>query len=602
MTKFLGVATDDMTIKILSGPAGSSLIGYEEETVEQALDKLKSFSTYGALRSYIGDATVVHITGPGIEGFFTRTNGVSPAENNGTVIVDGVGRSWVRSFVGGIQAIWFKPVGTSDQDASVAAAAAAVSYAIDSDGPYPLVPYCQWAIVDLPAGTWTLTEEVDVANKEVVWRAQVGTRVVNPQFLNGRLLRDGNKITDFSHGILDAATGFAVMLNRQIDEVVPVGGVGTASRLAAGNGRDSVAFYSGNRVPAPSYGTAAVTAYTSNGVTLATAMTDSEFRRMRVGMIIQTRHTPSKYASYVTAFTRTSVTVAAGWFLVDGTAVGTASTPPGTDGLDINVVRKAWAGNSNVFIDTLSYGTEAVGYEVGVSNAKAQSSGMGGNIATYGILSASLQGDVNDYYNTYAAITGGRWVNGYTPIGGVRNAFVYRGDLGRTDELQNLLTCINGAGFTSYNIDASGNVEAGIRGGGVAAPYIHDYHASGNVNDYDARVSVTGGTSANAQAIYAIVAGQVSLTAPAVDLSGVLRGAVDLGSSVGQLARRMLDGFFQRLRFGAGTVMLTSGTGSPEGVLAAAVGSLYTRTDGGTGTVLYVKETGAATATGWVAK
>lgn len=44
-----------------------------------------------------------------------------------------------------------------------------------------------------------------------------------------------------------------------------------------------------------------------------------------------------------------------------------------------------------------------------------------------------------------------------------------------------------------------------------------------------------------------------------------------------------------------------SGSGSPEGVLTAVVGSLYTRTDGGTGTTLYVKETGTGN-TGWVAK
>jgi hypothetical protein len=45
----------------------------------------------------------------------------------------------------------------------------------------------------------------------------------------------------------------------------------------------------------------------------------------------------------------------------------------------------------------------------------------------------------------------------------------------------------------------------------------------------------------------------------------------------------------------------SSGTGSPEGVVTASVGSLYSRTDGGAGTTLYVKETGAGN-TGWVAK
>lgn len=46
---------------------------------------------------------------------------------------------------------------------------------------------------------------------------------------------------------------------------------------------------------------------------------------------------------------------------------------------------------------------------------------------------------------------------------------------------------------------------------------------------------------------------------------------------------------------------LLAGTGSPEGVKTASVGSLYLRTDGGASTTLYVKESGAGN-TGWVAK
>lgn len=49
------------------------------------------------------------------------------------------------------------------------------------------------------------------------------------------------------------------------------------------------------------------------------------------------------------------------------------------------------------------------------------------------------------------------------------------------------------------------------------------------------------------------------------------------------------------------TATWTSGTGSPESVKTAPVGSLYTRTDGGAGTTLYIKESGSGN-TGWVAK
>lgn len=45
----------------------------------------------------------------------------------------------------------------------------------------------------------------------------------------------------------------------------------------------------------------------------------------------------------------------------------------------------------------------------------------------------------------------------------------------------------------------------------------------------------------------------------------------------------------------------TVGTGSPEGVITAAVGATYHRTDGGASTSFYVKESGAGN-TGWVGK
>lgn len=51
----------------------------------------------------------------------------------------------------------------------------------------------------------------------------------------------------------------------------------------------------------------------------------------------------------------------------------------------------------------------------------------------------------------------------------------------------------------------------------------------------------------------------------------------------------------------AASVQWTSGTGSPESVVTANIGSLYTRTDGGANTTLYVKESGAGN-TGWIAK
>lgn len=55
------------------------------------------------------------------------------------------------------------------------------------------------------------------------------------------------------------------------------------------------------------------------------------------------------------------------------------------------------------------------------------------------------------------------------------------------------------------------------------------------------------------------------------------------------------------LGIASGYALPLTGTGSPEGVVTAAKGTLFLRTDGGAGTTLYVKESGAGN-TGWVGK
>lgn len=55
------------------------------------------------------------------------------------------------------------------------------------------------------------------------------------------------------------------------------------------------------------------------------------------------------------------------------------------------------------------------------------------------------------------------------------------------------------------------------------------------------------------------------------------------------------------VKLGVGSSLWTSGTGSPEGVVTGNKGDMYSRTDGGAATCLYVKESTGGN-TGWVAK
>jgi len=84
--------------------------------------------------------------------------------------------------------------------------------------------------------------------------------------------------------------------------------------------------------------------------------------------------------------------------------------------------------------------------------------------------------------------------------------------------------------------------------------------------------------------------------------SGNFAAGVDATQAFGISSRRWNEVYGVTIRTGSGATKWTSGTGSPEGSLPAEVGSMYTDEAGGAGTTLYVKETGAGSSTGWVAK
>lgn len=83
--------------------------------------------------------------------------------------------------------------------------------------------------------------------------------------------------------------------------------------------------------------------------------------------------------------------------------------------------------------------------------------------------------------------------------------------------------------------------------------------------------------------------------------STAINANTDNTMSFGIVSRRFSNVFGTNIRPGAGAVTWTSGAGTPEGSVTAVVGSMYTRTDGGANTTLYIKETGTGN-TGWVAK
>lgn len=89
------IAAEEAHTAALAGQYGSSLIGA---------------ATYAQLRAYTGSATRMQVGGrthyfDKAAGTFVRTG--SAPDNDGTVLVDALGRSWVRDYTGGINAVWF---------------------------------------------------------------------------------------------------------------------------------------------------------------------------------------------------------------------------------------------------------------------------------------------------------------------------------------------------------------------------------------------------------------------------------------------------------------------------------------------------------------
>lgn len=127
---------------------------------------------------------------------------------------------------------------------------------------------------------------------------------------------------------------------------------------------------------------------------------------------------------------------------------------------------------------------------------------------------------------------------------------------------------------------------------------------------------IAGGSAAAAGA-YVLAFGESHASAPGrLSLNAAGTGYAELASGDGSYNFRLsstgnatlsngnlaLGTANKALEFsGNGSVIWRCGAGTPEGAVTAPVGSLFTRTDGGVNTTLYVKESGTGN-TGWAAK
>ena len=375
--------------------------------------------------------------------------------------------------------------------------------------------------VTVPDGVYALSSLVDTGGREVIWVLDRGARILNTEYLNGEILRQGQRITQAPFGNEDNATGFAVRLypnGSNYNDAAEVLGLANESDLSQYTDRDAVAMFADVYAPAPTLTLASAT-YTATTVVPASAISSTDLKKLRKGMIIDTAHSPTKFSGFVTdwAANGTSISVE-GWYLANGT-VQSASTPSGSATAYVNPFTKVWAHNANVLMDGSSHASAMSGFELGlVDNKEASTAATGGSHYVWGFDAVNL--------GTYK----------------VQSFFVARGSgfVGlRVDNADTGLYYTGGTNvFDAYIssqrsalLRADGTMELGKQN--TAASWYMDIHTSGNaeaVNDYDARIQATGGSTTDGSA-------NITFFAANTDTE-TLRPRADSTYSLGGPARR----------------------------------------------------------------
>lgn len=110
-----------VSLTTLNGYVNANRVSFEGENLDDILEKGKPLANYSNLRAYVGAATQVRITDPGIAGFFYYdASDTTSVDNGGTIIVSSNGKRWKRLGNGSIYPEWFGAKGdgvTNDRDA-----------------------------------------------------------------------------------------------------------------------------------------------------------------------------------------------------------------------------------------------------------------------------------------------------------------------------------------------------------------------------------------------------------------------------------------------------------------------------------------------------
>lgn len=263
-----------------------------------------------------------------------------------------------------VRAFGAKGDGVTDDTAAFSLAARtapAASNIVGAEATLPRAAMCQ---VIVPAGAYVLTSEVNTGGREVAWVLDPAAVVAGYAFLNGKVLRLGQRQNDAHHGTTDYACGYSIRSNVDLEDGSEVLGITDPSQLATYADRDTVSLFVDNVAP-PALADVGTATYTATTVTIA-APSAATVRRYRRGMIVDTKHSP-KWSGVVTEWNAAgSVLTVTAWYQVGGGA----GTPADGTGCAVNAFTKAWGQNTNITLTASSYASKGAGFELGVLNNK----------------------------------------------------------------------------------------------------------------------------------------------------------------------------------------------------------------------------------------
>ena len=253
---------------------------------------------------------------------------------------------------------------------------------LDNNYTLPTAPTC---VRYIPAGTYKLTSLVSTNNRHVIWIAQGEVKVKDAsgnsavQYLNGKMVKEGQMLGNDHFGIRDYANTLSIVANKSnYMRDAQVDGFTSESDLNTYYSRDSVALFTSTESPATLLTTTSA-AYTATTVTI-TAPSATVLAKLRVGMLIDTQHSP-KYSAILKSWNSDgSVLTVNGWYQSPAQTGNTgAKTPTGTAGIYINPITKIWGQNTVVKLNqdstdtTTHYAKQAAGYELNLINYMSES-------------------------------------------------------------------------------------------------------------------------------------------------------------------------------------------------------------------------------------